>query len=78
MGYTKFQDDEHADFLSRLLTCTDGELLKITENAIWLSAFASNKPYSNYHRQADACYGECIRRGKLDLYREAQIRASKS
>lgn len=38
---------------------------------IWLSAYASNNPRSDYHWQCDACYDECKKRGKEDIYNRA-------
>lgn len=58
-------------YADRISAMTDAELLKETENVIWLSAYANNNPRSDYHWQADACYSECSSRGKDEIYSKA-------
>ena len=64
------------EFADKLAVATDDEFFAIAEQTIWLSAFASNNPHSDYHWQADACYAEAERRGKPELYRAAWSKAS--
>lgn len=45
-----------ADYINRLYGMTDDELSKECETKIWLSAYASNNPRSDYHWHCDACY----------------------
>ena len=45
------------------------------ETCIWLSAYASNNPRSDFHWQADTCYDEARRRGDVGLYERAYNRA---
>lgn len=66
------------DYADRLAEMTEPELLKATEKAIWLSAYANNNPRSDYHWYCDVCYSECNRRGNIDLYRTAHKAAMKS
>lgn len=55
-------------YLAKLWWKSDKDLLAATEQMIWLSAYASNNPRSDYHWQADACYDEWVRRDKADQY----------
>lgn len=66
------------DFADKLAAADDAGFLAIAEERIWLSAYASNNPRSDYHWQADACYDEAQRRGKPELYRQAWEKASQS
>lgn len=59
------------DYADKISAMTDEELLKETESAIWLSAYANNNPRSDYHWQADACSSECSARGKDEIYTKA-------
>lgn len=52
----------------RIWMMSDKELLKETETKIWLSAYASNNPRSDYHWHVDVCYDEWTRRGKKEQY----------
>ncbi len=53
-----------SEFIESLKTKTDAELYDICKEYIWLSAYASNNPRSDYHWKCDACYDECKSRGK--------------
>jgi len=59
------------EFADKLAAATEEEYLKIAEQFIWLSAYASNNRRSDYHWQHDACRDEADRRGKPELYRQA-------
>lgn len=65
-------------FADKLAEADEAEYLKITEEYIWLSAYAANNPRSDYHWQCDACYDEASRRGVyfLHLYEVAWHKAS--
>ena len=68
-----------SDYIARIATMTDAELLKEGEQKIWLSAYANNNnPRSDYHWHADAIYDECTKRGKPEIYSEAFAKASAS
>ena len=58
-------------YLEKIINMSDDELLNECKGKIWLSAFASNNPKSDYHWHCDACYDECERRNKLNIYKEA-------
>lgn len=58
-------------YLDKLAAMTDAELEDETGHAVWLSAYASNNPRSDYHWRCDACYDEAQRRGKPDIYTNA-------
>lgn len=59
------------EFLDKVAAQTNEELLKSCKDMIWLSAYANNNPRSDYHWQVDACYDECKKRGRLDIYEQA-------
>lgn len=65
------------EYLAKLAAMDDAALEKETESKIWLSAFASNNPRSDYHWHCDACYDEVQRREKPDIYRRAHEKASR-
>lgn len=44
---------------------------KECKTKIRLSAYAGNNPRSDYHWHVDACFDECDRRGKREIYEEA-------
>jgi len=58
-------------YLLKLTEMSDTELRKACESDIWLSAYAENNPRSDYHWMCDACYDECKRRGKSEIYSQA-------
>lgn len=60
-----------ADYLAKLAEMEEPALLTETENKIWLSAYASNNSRSDYHWHCDACYDECKKRERLDIYDRA-------
>jgi hypothetical protein len=64
------------NFADRLAAASDEEYLKIAEEYIWLSAYASNNPRSDYHWMCDASYAEAKRRGRPELYDQAHKNAS--
>jgi hypothetical protein len=64
------------EFADTLAAADDAEYLKIAEEHIWLSAFATSNPRSDWHWQAAACYDEAKRRGSPGLYERAWKRAS--
>lgn len=65
-----------ADYIKKLEGCTDKELADECDKYIWLSAYASNNPYSDYHWMCDACYDEGQRRGKPEIYSLSHKRQS--
>jgi hypothetical protein len=59
------------EYIDSLESMTDDALLEETKSKIWLSDYASNNPRSDFHWHADACYDECKRRGKTEIYQKA-------
>lgn len=58
-------------YFDKIAAMTDDELHRETRQKIWLSAYASNNPRSDYHWQVDALYDEWVRRGKPEGYSAA-------
>lgn len=58
-------------YLLKLTEMSDADLRKACESDIWLSAYANNNPRSDYHWMCDACYDECSRRGKPEIYSQS-------
>lgn len=67
-----------SNYLKNVSLMTDEELAKECESKIWLSAYASNNPRSDFHWQVDACYDECEKRKKGFIYDQAYKNVSKS
>lgn len=59
------------EYLKKIVSMTDDKLLKECKDKIWLSAYANNNPRSDYHWHVDACYDECTRRNRKDIYEKA-------
>lgn len=51
-----------SEYLEKLSAMTDEELSKEAESKIWLSAYATNNPRSDYHWHCNAVYAECTKR----------------
>lgn len=66
------------NFADEIAGIDDARFQKEAESYIWLSAYASNNPRSDYHWMADACYDEAARRGKPEIYTLAWEAASRS
>lgn len=59
-------------FIDKLSIASDTELYDFCKQYIWLSAYASNNPRSNYHWMCDATYDECKKRDKvMEIYDKA-------
>ncbi len=65
-----------SDYVTKLEIMTDDVLFDLTEQKIFLSAYAANNPRSDYHWQCDACYDECVRRKRPEIYDRAHKRVS--
>ena len=59
-----------SDYLNKLTQMDDKQLRNACNQMIWLSAYANNKPKSDYHWQCDACYDECSKRNKVYIYEQ--------
>ena len=66
-----------SDYLNKLTQMDDKQLRSACNQMIWLSAYASNNPHSDYHWRCDACYDECIKRGKGNIYSEEHTKLVK-
>jgi len=64
------------DYLRKIVIMDDTQLFEECKDKIWLSAYANNNPRSDYHWHVDACYDECKRRKKIDIYSKAWKYAS--
>lgn len=67
-----------SEYIAKLETLDEAAFLKEAESKIWLSAFASNNPRSDYHWHADALYDEAQRRGNPELYVRAYEKARRT
>ena len=65
-----------ANFIIKLQGLDEKHLYADTEQMIWLSSFSNNNPKSDYHWQCTACFNECERRGRKDIYERAFKEAS--
>jgi len=79
----EYQDNDNygkpkSAYLKKIAAMSDEDLLRETEDKIWLSAYASNNPRSDYHWHVDALYDEWKRRGKEYQYAVAYDAARKS
>ena len=74
MADKKTLDQRKADWTAKLVAMTEGELRAACNQYIWLSAYATNNPKSDYHWMADACHDECERRGTVDEVYQAEWR----
>lgn len=55
-----------SNYINKLSNLDESRLQEKTEKLIWLSAYASNNPKSDYHWQCDACYDEWVKRDGND------------
>lgn len=62
-----------SEYIDKLKAMTDDELRAACHQYIWLSAYASNNPRSDYHWMCDACYDECTARGSK-IYEEEHVK----
>ena len=60
-----------SEYIAKIAAMSDEQLQSECESKIWLSAYANNNPRSDYHWHVDACYDECAKRGKGDIYKNA-------
>jgi hypothetical protein len=63
-------------YADKIAALDDVAFVDEAESSIWLSAYASNNPRSDYHWQAVACSAEADRRGRPELYERAWKRAA--
>jgi hypothetical protein len=68
---------QRQEFADKIAALDDKAFFDLTEKKIWLSAYASNNPRSDFHWQADACYSEANRRGNPEIYKQAWEKAAR-
>ena len=64
-------------YINKLTQMDDKQLRDACNQMIWLSAYANNNPRSDYHWQCDACYDECAKRNKSNIYSEEHAKLTK-
>lgn len=60
-------------YLDKIAGMDERQLMDECKDKIWMSAYTSNKPQSDYHWQCDACCDECVYRDRLDIYERAYL-----
>ena len=65
------------EYADKLATMADDEFFKDCKQFIFLSAYATNNPRSDYHWMCDACILEGWRRNREDLYDKAHKEVSR-
>lgn len=78
MTKSKTKPQDQQDYDARLAAMTEEQLEDECASKIWLSAYARNNPRSAYHWQCDACFSECSRRGRADIYSDVHARLAKA
>lgn len=63
-------------YIDALYAMDDAKLQETAEQAIWLSAYASNNPRSDYHWHVGAIYSVLSSLDKVNIYRKAHKAAS--
>lgn len=76
MVVEKYQGNDNygkpkSEYIERIAALDDKKLEEECGSKIWLSAYANNNPRSDYHWHAQACYDECRRREKPEIYERA-------
>jgi hypothetical protein len=67
-----------SEYLIKLSEMDEKALKEECKSKIWLSAYANNNPRSDYHWHVDACYDECAKRTKPEIYKSAYEETYKS
>lgn len=52
------------EYINKVHNMNIEKLKEETKRMIWLSAYANNNPYSDYHWQCDTCYAICEEKEK--------------
>ena len=63
-------------FADKLAEASEDKFYGYCGDYIWLSAYATNNPRSDYHWMCDACYDEAVRRGMAWIYDKAWCKTS--
>ena len=66
-----------ASFRQYLSSLPDELLESVSQDYVWLSGLAfESAPAAEFQRRRECCREECIRRGRLQLYRNAEFNMS--
>ena len=60
-----------SQYLDKVAAMDDAALGRECYSMIYQSARCSNRPGADWHWMVDACYDECQRRGKPDIYTDS-------
>jgi hypothetical protein len=75
---TGFNEHDPHVYVEELKKLPDDKLYDVSKDMIWFSAYARNRGGSDFHWMCDACYDECKRRGKDELFQKAHKTISES
>ena len=68
---SEYNDHNPNEYVKELAEMTDEKLFDVCKDMIWFSAYAANNSRSDFHWMCDACYAECSRRQRPDIYSDA-------
>jgi hypothetical protein len=68
---THFNEHVPQEYVLKLMQMDEENLYNVCKDMIWFSAYAANNPRSDFHWMCDACYAECKRREKINIYERA-------
>lgn len=68
---TQYNEHNPHEYVKTIAEYSNSKLYDTCKDTIWLSAYATNNPASDFHWMCDACYEECKKRGVLELYNKA-------
>jgi hypothetical protein len=75
---TQYNEHNPHDYVAKLQGMTEDGLYSQCKDMIWFSAYAISRPSSDFHWMCDACYAECKRRERLNIYERAHKAISES
>jgi hypothetical protein len=75
---TEYNEHNPHEYVKNLQTLDEKKLYDVCKDMIWFSAYAANRPSSDFHWMCDACFYECRRRGLDELYQQAHTAISRS
>ena len=75
---TQYNEHDPQEYVLKLMTMDEEKLYDVCKDMIWFSAYAANNSRSDFHWMCDACYAECKRREKPNIYDRAHEAISRS
>jgi hypothetical protein len=75
---TNYNEHNPYVYIEGLKKLPDDILYDVCKDMIWFSSCSSSSGGSDFHWMCDACFEECKRRGKDDLYQKAHKAISES